>query len=398
MDDTAPASGPPRYWFLVGLLVLAMGVGVFIVSGSRGDATASDGSGASADPAPVVEFERVRPAERTFTITAPGRLEARQSLDVVGEVSGKIAYIHPELEIGGRIPEGEILFRIDQGDYRADLSRAEAQLATARATLVQASANRDRQVDLADIGAVPAAQKEAALASFATAEASVAEAEAQVTLAARNLAKTTVRAPFDALVGAESVSLDTFVSPGAPLARLIDAGAGQIRAGLSPADVRAVRRATAEAEGSPIVVRAVPNGASLGDLILEGTLASFAPSIDPASRTVAVRAIFPDAFAAENDGRTFVDDYLTLEIQARADTDIYELPTAALRQEQRAWMIAADDTLTEITVAPLETRGAYTLVTSTVDLSGQRVMTTPLAEETDGMAVRPTSDLAGDRG
>jgi len=227
----------------------------------------------------------------------------------------------------------------------------------------------------------------------ATAQASVSQARAQLTLSERNLAKTVVRAPFDALVVSESVSMDTYVSPGAPLAQLIDAGAGVLRAGLSPRDVDAVRRAADAAPGGEegsIPVRAVPNDASIGNLALEGYLASFAPNIDPSSRTVTVRAIFPDAFSKENAGRVFVDDFMTLEIEAKSDAALYELPTAALRQERFAWMIAADDTLTRVSVTPVETRAGNTLVTSPVDLTGQRVMVTPLADETDGMAVRPT--------
>ena len=385
---------PSLLWIAAGAGVLLLGLLVFFLSGSMGSASGSE-TGNDAVPAPVVEYARVSAADQLFMVTAPGRMDARQRLSVVGEVPGKISYIHPDFETGGRIPKNDVMLRIDPGDYRADLARAEAQLTTALASLERAQSDRDRQVELADIGAVPSAQKEAAIANFASAESDVAQAEAQVTIARRNLNKTTLRAPFDALVVSEAVAPDTYVAPGAPLAELIDASAGEISAGLSPDDVAAVRRARA-AEENAITVRAVPNDASIGDVRLTGYLASFAPTIDPASRTVAVRAVFPEAFSSENQGSVFVGDFMTLEIEAKAETPVYRVPTAALRQEKSVWLIAADETLTRAMVTPLETRGTDTLVTSTVNLESQRVLTTPLAEETDGMTVRLQSELAQD--
>ena len=229
---------------------------------------------------------------------------------------------------------------------------------------------------------------EAAIATFANAEAAVEQAQAQVTLARRSLSKTTIRAPFDAIVTAESLSTDSFVSPGAPLAELIDASAGEILAGLSPRDVAAVRRALQENGEDRPAVRAVPNEASLGILALDGYLDSFAPRIDPTSRTVSVRAVFPGAFAPEASGEVFAGDYMTLELTGLAGEQTFAVPTAALRRNRSVWLVTEAGRLEASEVTPLEGRGETTLVTSLQDLSGKRVMVTPLAEEVSGMQVR----------
>lgn len=380
---------PSRLWLIVGAGAFALGLFTFIIAGTSGGApeTATDSSATRS--VPLVEMEYINTAARAYTVRAPGRLQPLQTLQVVGEVPGKIAYLNPELVVGGRLSAGDILFRVDQGDYRADLERAEAQLATSLAALERARADRDRQVELAAIGAVPAAVGEASVAGFANAEAAVTQARAQVTLATRNLDKTTVRTPFDAIVTAENLASDTYVAPGAPLAELIDASAGEIRAGLSPKDVAAVRRARQTAGEGDLTVYAVPNEASIGTRRLVGRLDSFAPAIDPTSRTVAVRAVFPGAFSPENEGEVFAGDFMTLELEGQAETPAYEVPTAALRRNSSIWLIDANNALVPVTITPLENHGLTTLVTSPVDLSGQRVMTTPLADEVDGMRVRP---------
>lgn len=396
MTEDTDRQRPSWLWLALGAGALGVGLLVYSAAGASSVREGAATPEIEVEMAPVIEYSIIDAGSRSFTVSAPGRLVARQTLSVVGEVAGKISAIHPNLEVGGRIARGDVLFQIDQGDYRADLSRAEAQLVTALASLEQATADRNRQFELAKIGAVPEAQSEAATASLANAEASVSQARAQVTLARRNLAKTTVRAPFDAIVVSEVLSSDTYVAPGAPLAELIDASAGEIMAGLSPRDVASVRRAQDAAGDEPITVRAVPNDASIGDLFLTGTLASFAPTIDPTSRTVAVRAIFPSAFAEQNGGRVFAGDFMTLQIEAQSDKPLYRLPTSALRREHQSWLVTAENTLRKVEVTPVETRGDITLVTSAMNLSGQRVMTTPLAEETEGMRVRPLSSFPKD--
>ena len=382
-------SKPSRVWTLVGGGAFALGILIFMMASAAGGSPEAGSNAPLETSAPVVETEQIEPADSTYLVHAPGRLEPLQTLQVVGEVAGKIAYLNPDLVVGGRLEEGEVLLRIDQGDYRADLSRAEAQLATSQATLERARADRNRQVELADIGAVPAAVSEAAIATFANAEAAVEQARAQVTLAQRSLNKTTIRAPFDAIVTSESLSTDTFVSPGAPLAEIIDASAGEIRAGLSPKDVAAVRRALNAVSQGELTVRAVPNEASLGVQTLEGYLDSFAPTIDPSSRTVAVRAVFPGAFTRERNGEVFAGDFMTLELRGLADRMAFEVPTAALRRNSAIWLITDTQRLEEAPVTPLESHGETTLVTSPVDLTGRQVLITPLADEAEGMQVRP---------
>jgi RND family efflux transporter MFP subunit len=380
---------PSRVWILVGGGIFALGIAVFMMASATGSAPQPASNSLLVNDVPAVETEVIQPADSTYLVHAPGRLQPLQTLQVVGEVPGKIAYLNPSLVVGGRLAEGEVLLRIDQGDYRADLSRAEAQLATSQAALERARADRNRQVELAEIGAVPAAVSEAAVATFANAEAAVEQARAQVTLAQRSLNKTTIRAPFDAIVTSESLSTDTFVSPGAPLAELIDASAGEIRAGLSPKDVAAVRRALSAVGQGQLTVRAVPNEASLGVQTLDGYLDSFAPAIDPSSRTVAVRAVFPGAFSAERNGEVFAGDFMTLELSGLADRMTFEVPTAALRRNSAIWLITDTDRLQETPVTPLESHGETMLVTSPADLTGRQVLVTPLADEAEGMQVRP---------
>lgn len=383
--ETEKRERPSPLWLLVGAGALLLGTGSMFAAGQR----AENGEAVAREPEPaLIEATQVEPAPDTFTVRAPGRIEPRQQLTVVGEVQGKVIYVNPDLTLGGRIDKGEVILRIDPGDFEADVSRARAQLATANARLAQAEAERDRQVRLADIGAAPEKAREAAIAGFEDAQAAVEQAEAQLTLSSRSQSKSVIRAPFDSVVVSESVTLGSFVSPGTPLAQLIDAREGEIVAGLKPADIRAVREAIGRQDGERVSVRAVPNSGSISSIALEGYIEQFSPVIDPASRTVSVVAVFPDAFSAENEGEVFAGDFMTLEIEAISPEPLYEIPEGALRQDSFVWVVDEVGVIHRRKIVPVDRRDDRVLVASS-NLSGSdRIMTTVLAEEIEGMRVR----------
>lgn len=390
-QDRRSGGSPSWLWLVLGAAILAGGLGIFFMSSSSGLAS-TPAKAAAGEETPLVETVTAEIREPVYTVEAPGRLKPRQTLRVVGEVAGKVTGMHPQLIRGGRIAAGETLLRIDPGDYLADVAHAEARLETAQANLERARAEHARQARLAEIGATPQAALESAVAALADARAAVSQAEAQLDVARRNLEKTSITAPFPALVIYEDVSEGTYVAPGAELARVIDTRAGEITAGLSPEDVDAVRRARARQEGAQLDVRAVPNEGSLSSRTLTGYLDTLSPAIDPASRTVTAIAVFPEAFAPGNDGEVFAEDFMTLQIEGRGEGPLYEMPAGVLRRDSYVWRLDEENRLVRTPVEPVQRGDGRVILRAGTRLEGARVMVTPLAEETEGMKVRLASD------
>ena len=376
---------PSWIWIIAGLGVLVLG---FVIMTLAGAANApQEGAVAREDSIPYVETVQAEQAGSTFVVRAPGRIQPRERLDLVGEVSGKVTNINPDLQAGGRIGKGETILQIDDGNLRANVERAQAQLATAEARQSQAEAERDRQINLAEIGASPEKAAEQAIAVYEDAEAGVRQARSQLAIARRDLQKSSIVSPFDAIVVSETVALGTFVSPGQPLARLISAGEGEIQAGLPAKDVRAVRGALAVRDDGRLPVRAVPNSSSLGATDIDGYLAEFSPEIDQQSRTATVIAVFPDAFAPENQGDIFAGDYMDLLIEGRSDTPMWRVPDGAVRQDAFVWVVSSDEQLRRVDVETVERDEGGVLIRAPQLSSGDRLMLTVLAEEIDGMRV-----------
>jgi RND family efflux transporter MFP subunit len=70
-------------------------------------------------------------------ITGYGEIKALNVVSIAPEISGKITFVHPRLEVGELIPGGETLFEIDPRDYEIALKGAAATVAQWRNTILR---------------------------------------------------------------------------------------------------------------------------------------------------------------------------------------------------------------------------------------------------------------------
>jgi len=87
-------------------------------------------SAAAAPPAPEVSVAEIVARDVTQWDEFTGRVEAVESVDVRPRVSGYIEQVN--FAEGKEVHKGDVLFVIDQRPYRAELARAEAELAALR--------------------------------------------------------------------------------------------------------------------------------------------------------------------------------------------------------------------------------------------------------------------------
>jgi len=334
---------------------------------------------------PLVETITAEKVDGHYGIEAPGRLQPRQQLSIVAEVSGKVTYVNPKFVVGGRLSAGDILFEINSVDYEAEVVRSKAAVAGSQASLIQAELANTRQLDLVRQGAVSEAAKDTAVANLATAKASLLQAKAQLQRAEENLKRTKIKAPFPALVSNETVSLDTYVAPGQTIGTLIDTRAGELIAGLPPEKAAAVSRVF---QGNAGTLKAIakPNSGSVGSTSLEGYIDQFSPAIDEASRSALIVAVFPGAFSPENEGLVFANDFMTLEITMQSPVTVWKLPVGVVRKGSYVWLVD-NDKLTRRDITVINTTDETTLVTSKQSLENVKILSTLLSEESSGLHV-----------
>src|SRR4029453_13917919 len=133
---------------------------------------------------------------RTVTdyLNFTGNPAPTDSVALVARVEGYLEKNH--FTDGSRVKKGDLLFTIQQDQYKAQLQQAEAQLAAQKASLWHATTELARYTALLKEDAATQTQVDQWRYQKESAEAGVLNAQAQVELAKLNLSYTTVRAPF----------------------------------------------------------------------------------------------------------------------------------------------------------------------------------------------------------
>lgn len=231
------------------------------------------------------------PLRETFTVTAT--VLPNESVSIKSETEGRIVEIG--FTEGEPVEKGRVLFRLDPEKLTAALKEAEAAFALAEA-------NRARAAEMLRANAISAQEYDVANSTYLA-------RQAAVDLLSRQLQDSVIRAPFDGIMGARLVSPGQVVGRLTPLATIVDQSTVK-------AEFRIPERLSPQIRiGMPVEVRvaAWPNES------FEGRVTFVAPDLDPATRTLAVRATLDN-----------VDARLRAGMFARVDLVLQEIPDALL--------------------------------------------------------------------
>ncbi|EMR01594.1 efflux RND transporter periplasmic adaptor subunit [Cesiribacter andamanensis] len=217
-------------------------------------------------PIPV-EVAVVQPQEFTNTLRVTGSVMANEMLELKSEVPGILESIN--FKEGQDVRKGQLLFTIRNNDLQAQLQKARA-----RQKLVQDMENRQRQ--LLEREAVSQEEYDQAVNDLQSAEADIQLLQAQI-------AKTRVIAPFSGTIGLRFVSEGSYVAPGTSIASMYD---------LEPAKIDfSVPGKYSSAIKAGAKIRFTTDGAPEE---YTGDIYAIEPQIDPATRTLKIRATSPN--------------------------------------------------------------------------------------------------------
>jgi membrane fusion protein (multidrug efflux system) len=288
-------------WLAPGLLLLA---GVALTG--CGEDTAS--APVAAPPVLVTKVEARRIEDR---IEATGQLLARSQAAVAAQVGGQVTTV--ARDEGAEVAEDELVIEIDPERRQLEAQSARAMLLQAEAQASEAEREQARMEKLHAEGVAAEAKLDQVQTALRTARSARDSAQAQLGMAERSLRDSSVRAPFAGLVARRYVSEGEFVQPGQKLFDLV---------ALDPIEVEfhlAERDSSRVSVGAPVGVEVAP----FPDETFRAEVTLVSPTIDPATRTLRIKATLPNP-----DGR------LRPGLFARADLGIAVRENVAMIPEE----------------------------------------------------------------
>lgn len=307
-------------WLLMGLLVLAIALGVLRALGKRkAQNEAAAAAAVAAQKAPVYEVPpqdlvAVQQLALAQSAEVSGSLKALQTAVIKARVAGEIQGIGKRE--GDSVKAGEVLAHIDSTEAQARVRQAEQQARAAQAQVAIARRTQDNNQSLVQQGFISATALETSSNNLAGAEANHQAAVAALDIARKALGDTTLRAPLSGQVSARLVQNGERVGVDARVLDIVDLSAFELEAALAPADAASVavgQKARLKVEGL--------------DQPVEATVARINPSVQAGSRSVLVYLRVPAA-AGMRQGLFAQGEIVTGQLSAPA------VPLSAVRNDK----------------------------------------------------------------
>jgi membrane fusion protein (multidrug efflux system) len=291
---------------------------------------------------------------------------------------------------GDLVRKGQPLYRIDASPYEAQVADAQAALLRAKAAIASSAALARRDGELVKINAVSKQDYENAQTSAAQAEANVAEQEAALRTAQIDLARTTIRASITGRIGRSLYTTGALVTasqtePLATIQKLDPIYVDIQQSSVEFLKLRQRTRAGLTARNSGANVKLIlEDGTTYG---LEGTLLFADVTIDPATGSQVVRAVFPNP-----DGLLLPGMFVRARLVEGTQVHAMLVPQRAVGRDERgnatAMVVGKDDKVEQRTLETDRTVGEDWLVTGGVR-PGDRVIVEGGTGLSEGTVVKP---------
>ena len=194
------------------------------------------------EAAPEFQTAKVTRGDLTQVVTATGQLAPVLNVQVGSQISGIIQKLNADFN--SLVKAGDVIAQLDPATYRANVSSAEGELASASASLELAQINARRAAELRADKLISQSEFDQSVATLHQAEAQVKIRTASLERAKVDLGRCTIYAPVDGIVIDRKVDVGQTVaaSLSAPVLFLIanDLAKMQIDANVSEADVGGV--------------------------------------------------------------------------------------------------------------------------------------------------------------
>jgi RND family efflux transporter MFP subunit len=365
-------------------------------------------------------------------LSAMGEVIPASEVQLRPQISGRIISISSSLVPGGRFEAGQEVLRIDPSDFKLALSQRESEVLQAQSQIVAAHADltaaerelsieqgsqnvarrefellgetiseRDRSLVLREpqIQAARAAV-ESAQAAIASAEAALEAAENRRAQAQLDLERTTVYAPFNAVVMEKNAGVGDIVDASSTLASLLGTDYIWVELAVPMSDTRWIE--TGAHGESPSRVEIRNPSAWGGDVYRDASVIQILPQIDTESRMARVLVEVDDPLAlTDQSGQLpmlLVGSYVQASVFGPTIRDVVRLPRAVVRDGNLVRIMNESSELENRRVTIAFREPDSVLISEGVE-AGEKIVTTNLSTAVDGLPLRtddsPTAARSG---
>lgn len=289
----------------------------------------------------VVETQTLEPQRYQVAVESFGTVTPRTQSSLVTQVSGQILDISPNFRAGGTFKQGEVLVKLDDRDYQADVKIARAAVFSAQQSLEEEKA-RSKQA-LTDWNRLSNGETPTDLVlrkpQLEAAKASLMSAQAQLEVKEIALERSQIIAPFDGRVLEKNVDLGQVVSSNTQLATVYATDYVEVRLPINNNDLALMTLPESYQATKSIDVSF--NSTLVGSQRWQGKVIRSEAAIDNASQQLYVVAQINQPFEVSNEQPVpiKIGQYLTANIAGNTINDALVIPNNTIYQGSYVYIV-----------------------------------------------------------
>jgi RND family efflux transporter MFP subunit len=342
----------------------------------------------------LVEVVTVTQQDWPVIVSGTGTVQASQEISVVPQVSGEVTYVSPSLVEGGFFRKNEVLFRMDDTDYRLVLEKAKT--AEAQAELNLATIESKARIARSEWERLKKDKGDAPNPlvvyepQLKTAKAEIASARSSIRQAELNLKRTEIQAPFNCRVRSESIDLGQYIVAGKSVAVIAGTDTSEVVVPLALEELQwfYVPIQGSDEKGSSAGIHMEINGK---DYTWHGKIIRSTGEIDTSSRMTKVVVEVKDPYnlliKGPHQQELIAGAFVEVEIKGKILKNVFSVPRSAVRLGTQVWVADQENLLRirEISIARYERD--HVLVRNGLK-DGEKIILTTLSGAADGMKIR----------
>ena len=329
--------------------------------------------------APDISVVKVQQADFQSVITGYGEAQAHYQLELTSEVSGKIEILSAVLETGHNIKTSDLLVTLDDTQYKEALATAKADYADARLALLE----EQRRGQQSQLEWEQSGLKGKPESPLVLRQPQLEQAKNTLKTAQKNLSKTKIHAPFNAVVVKRNVQPGRFLQVGTAIATVYSTDKIEVMIPLSGNNWQLLTQIKkGDHKFWTITLTNIENQQQW-----QGYVGRVEQHIDNDNRQRTLVVIVEDPLQQKIP--LYPGTFLRAEIPGKILQNIWRIPASAISQTGDIWVVAKDNTLSRYPVTKLYGQGEFSYILPVNAQQHALIVLRPLNSYVVGMQINP---------
>ncbi len=307
-------------------------------------------------------------------------IKAIQNVELRARVQGFLEKVN--VDEGQEVKKGQILFKTNEQEYKAELAKAKANLESAKAEAKVIEFEVERLKIMVDNNVISASELNLTKAKYDAVLAKIEEAKSAMDNAAVQLSYTNIRAPFDGIIDRIPLKTGSLVDQGSLFTTVSNISSVHVYFNVSEKEYLEYIKSKDETTENNVVQLVLADGAPYP---YEGIIETMQGEFNANTGSIAFRALFPNPSKILKHGAT---GKIILTNKIRNAIIIPQKAVFEIQDRSFVYIVKADNQVEMRSIIPRARFSHYYIIESGLE-EGERLVFEGIQNVKDGMTIQP---------